>query len=63
MSKRTARIALRAHSLEQLPLAEPVEQAEGGQDEDRGDDEDDEHGVEGRVGRRRWAIFSEVGSR
>ena len=42
MSKSTARAGHLIALTEQLALAEPVEQAERRQDEDRGDREDDE---------------------
>src|ERR1044072_4625964 len=67
MSKRTARISLPSLT-EQLLLAEPVEEGERGQDDDRGDGEDDDHGVQGGVGCRRlgdrqrgWQQIGELG--
>src|ERR1700754_2995501 len=53
MSKRTARTALGSLT-EQFLLREPVEQAEGRQDEDRGDDEDDDHAGQGVGWSRRF---------
>ena len=50
-------------ALEQVALAEHVEQAERGQDEDRGDGEDDEDASRVGSGAAAWSILSVVGSR
>ena len=49
--------------LEQVALAERVEQAERGQDQDRGDREDDEDDVSVGSGAAAWSMRRLVGSR
>ena len=61
MSKRTARV--RPSLLQELLLAEPVEEAEGREDDDDRDAKTTSTASRVEAGAADWLIFSEVGSR